>query len=433
MNIRKRIPLFIIFLFFLSCKKNNNTDIPSVQITSPSGLITYNVFDTIKIQAHVSDASNNLTAVNVCLTTNKSTPATANAPVTVTSNSMNFSLSYLINDIHLASGNYYVTVSASNGTNTGYAYEEIYINAVPLKRTAVYAITRSGTSTQAWKLDSALHSSLSITEPGNFIASDVNSYYQQLYMAAYDTGNVNAIGVPIGGNAWSVTGKNVVGPYFTNVYSYGDAAYVSFYNSGNGYLAYYNHAGVQQNLINVAAGYYPAKMLIWNNYIFVEEKNVAPPTENITLYYITGTGYQQASLPGPVIAMYGQDNDHIFVFGNNTSGSPYMQQYRISGNLFYSPISLPAAKLLSVAQVDANTYLLGFSNSTIYLYTWNPNNLTTFITGVNASHIRYDAATNVLVVTDNKIVNQYSYTGGGLMYSATLPDSVLDIQVLYNK
>ena len=428
----KRFFFLTFCVLFFACRKDNSIDTPTVQIFEPAGLQTFRVFDTLMVKGQVSDPQG-LQSINISLTNGQSVQVLPSVQVPVTSNNMNFTWPYILSDIHLASGQYYITVSASNGTNTKYAYQEIYVDAAPTIREAVYAITRNSAGVQTWILDSAFHVSAGSSLNGNYCSSDISSYYQQLYIAAYDSGNVNALTVPSGSPAWSLPGSNSSTPFFTNVYSYGDAAYVSYYS---GFIKYYDSKGVQQSVINVAAGYYPVKTFLWGKYLFVEEKTFSSSPENLTLYYSqSGAGYQQCSLPGPVVAMYGMDNDDVFIFGNQPSGSPYIEKYSISGNILYAPVLLPSARLLSAAQLNPGEFLAGFSNGTVYQYTYNPSNFLTFITGVNASHLRYDAVNNQLIVAAGKLVQEYncSISSATLLYSASMADSVLDVQVLFNK
>jgi len=429
----KRIFFITLCSLFFACKKDTNLDSPAIQISAPAGLQTFNVFDTINVQGHVSDADG-LKSLSISLTTGQSSTVLPSVQVPITSNSMTFNWPFILSDIHLASGPYYITVTASNGTNTSYAYQEIYVNAAPTKRLAVYALTRNSEGVRAWQLDSVFHVSGGAWVSSNYSASDISAYYQQLYIAPSDTGNVSAISVPSDATIWSVQGLYSAAPVFTNVYSYGNAAYVSFYVGG--YVKYFDHNGAQQMVVTTDLGYYPIKTCVWNNYLFVEEKSITSSTEDLVLYYAsTGVGYQQCALPGPVIAMYGMDNNDLFIFGNQTSGAPYMEEYNISGNLFYAPISLPNAKLLSVAQISSGSFLIGFNNGNVYQYTYNPSNFLTYISGVNASHIRYDAVNNQAVIASNNIVQEYNcgISSATLAYSATMPDSVLDVQILFNK
>jgi len=88
-----------------------------------------------------------------------------------------------------------------------------------------------------------------------------------------------------------------------------------------------------------------------------------------------------------------------------------------------------------VAQISSGSFLIGFNNGNVYQYTYNPSNFLSYISGVNASHIRYDAVNNQAVIASNNIVQEYNcgVSSGTLAYSATMTDSVLDVQILFNK
>ena len=129
----KRIPtvILLLFLFIFSCKKDNPIGYPSVQIVSPSGLNTFAVFDTITIKANVSDASH-LQLVTVYITNAQNEPVLPASVIPITGKSMSFTCRYALNNIHLSNGEYTIVVSASNGTNTQLAFQQIYIDAALL-------------------------------------------------------------------------------------------------------------------------------------------------------------------------------------------------------------------------------------------------------------------------------------------------------------
>lgn len=429
----KKITLFI-FLFvlgFYSCKKETTADYPTVTISSPYNQQTFNVFDNITIQAHISEGQT-LTSIQVYVANSTNTPVLPTVTVPVTSNTMDINLSYAINDIHLNGGAYYVVVAASNGTNQTTAFRQITITAVPEKRTAIYAITRNSSGLNAWKIDSVFHSSASITVAGDYSSSSVSSYYQQLYIAGYDSGSASAYSLPLGTLAWSIAGIISPTPYFTNVYSYNNTEYISYYS---GSIKNFDYHGNLLQTYTTLYDYYPQQTLIWNGYLIADEGYVGSSIEAelTTFYQSSGTLYQFTNLPGPLVSMFGFDNSHIMVFGNANTGSPYAEQYNIAGNIFYTPMTFPSARLLSVAQIDTNNYLLGFDNSTIYHYSYNPANLLPFINGINASCLRYDNLNNEVLVSSGNKVLDYNYSSGSLMNSTTLADSVMNIMILYNK
>lgn len=436
---RKRILFFSLLILIAGCKKDTSVDTPTVQISAPAGLQTFNVFDTVWVKAHVADPQG-LKSVTVYLANSNSIGVLPVVSMPITSNDMNITVPYILNDIHLASGTYYMTVKASNGTNTAVAFQQMNVNAAPTRRIAVYAVTRSGHNTEVWNIDSVLHVSGGNVISGDFSSSDVNSYYQELFIAAHDSGNVTAYSVLVFGTAWNVTGAYSIVPCFTNVYSYGDAAYVSFYNnSGDGYVNYYNHKGVLQVHIGDNPGFYAIKTLLWGKYLFVEEKDKSSSSENLVLYYPqSGLGYQQVALPGPVVAMFGMDNDDIFVLGNTPTGSAYIRQYSISINsITYSPYTLPNAKLLSAAPLNNVEFLAGFNNGIINEYVYSPTlNTIQYISAVNATCMRFDAVNSQLIVAAGSIVQEYNCgpTSGTFVASTTaFADSVKDVQILFNK
>jgi hypothetical protein len=156
------------------------------------------------------------------------------------------------------------------------------------------------------------------------------------------------------------------------------------------------------------------------------------------LYYPqSGLGHQQAALPGPVVAMFGMDNDHIFVLGNLNTGLAYIVQYTISTNTFYSPYTLPNAKLLSAASLNNVEFLAGFNNGIINEYIYNPTlNTIQYISGVNATSMRYDAVNGQLVVAAGNLVQEYNCGATqGTFVASTIAFSgnVLDVQILFNK
>ncbi|HSY76715.1 MAG TPA: Ig-like domain-containing protein, partial [Bacteroidia bacterium] len=346
---RSIIVALIVGIAFISCKKDNNIGSPTVQITAPASNAVFKVFDTIVIKAHVSDAVS-LQSVTVYMVNNQNIPVLPTATIPITSNNMSFTCPYEISDVHLSTGYYNIVVRAYNGTNATLAYQQIYINAAPKLRERIFALTRNSSGVHVLKIDtSSFNVSNLYTLSGDYSSSDISSYYQQLYIGAADSGNVNTLTMPAGSPAWNVTGLITPTPYFTNVYSYGDAVYVSEYL---GFIKCYTHLGPVTNSITIAAGNYPIKTYVWGSYLFAEEKNIGSLTRNLVLYYTgSGKGFEQAGLSGPVVAMYGMDNNDVYIFGNQNAGGGYLTLFNVSGNTFYSPLTLPAGNILSVTQI----------------------------------------------------------------------------------
>ncbi|MGP8216108.1 MAG: Ig-like domain-containing protein [Bacteroidia bacterium] len=428
---RNTLLYLLIVASFLSCKKNNEPDSPVVQILAPSGLSVYSVFDTILVKAHISDAVN-LQSVAVSVDDSQQVQVLPAVTVPITSNNMTFICPYVINNIHLASGKYTIVVGANNGTNVTLGFRQIYINAAPTVREGIFAITRNSSGLHILKIDTNFNISPVYTLSGDYSSSDISSYYQQLYIGAADSGNINVLSsMPSVSLAWGITGYIAPNPCFTNVYSYADAVYISEYS---GYIKYYNSSGVLESSITITSGYYPIKTSVWSNYLFAEEQSISSPARNFVLYNMPiNQGFEQNSLPGPVVAMFGMDNNNLFVFGNQSSGGAYLQLFNISYNIFSSPVTLPTGNMLSATQINAQTYLMGFDNGIIYQYTYNPYSFAVCINGVTASRLQFDYADNEIIAASGENVYEYSYPSLKLFHTANTQDSVLNVLILYNK
>ncbi len=434
------ILFFGLILGLYSCHKDSGSDYPKVLISSPYSMEYFNVPGTIQVTGSASD-SKTLTSVTVYLATSLNSPVEQVVQLPVTSNNMNVSCAYTLNDIHLASGKYYMTITTSNGTNVSSAFQEVYVTGVPVKRMAIYAFTRNSSGVHAWGIDSVFNVSptLSYTVSGDYSSSDVNSYYGQLYIAGHDSGNVNvsSIDVPYPPqSAWNILGSVSPSPYFTNIYCMGDNEFISYANLG--YVKCYNHKGVEQTTYNTYSGDYPIKTLAWLGFVFIEEKSISSQSENIWTFYEGSSVKQQNSLPaGSVVALWGYDNNDIFIFGNRSSGGAYIQFYNFSNSTFYTP-SIPLTsygQLLSVVQINANNYLMSFDNGNIIHYSYATNNFVPYITGITASTVRYDSIDNQVIASSGNIVNAYNYglSSATLTNSVTISDSVRDVRILFNK
>jgi len=290
--LRNRFVIFLIIIVFFSCKKNGNNGSPAVQITNPTGSPTYSVFDTIHVKAHVSDA----------------------VALQSAGKDFSFTCPYVLSNIHLATGAYTIVVRAYNGTNATLGYQKININAAPTIRTGIFAVTRNSGGVHVLKIDTSFNVSTLYTQTGDYSSSDISSYYQQLYIGAADSGNVNTLTMPNGIPSWGVTGIVSLSPCFTNVYSNGNTVYISEYL---GLIKYYNSLGALATVFNVTTGNYPIKTCFWSNYLFAEIKNIGSTARNLVVYYTgSGTGFEQSALPGAVVNMFGKDNNDLYVFGN---------------------------------------------------------------------------------------------------------------------
>lgn len=422
--------VFALTVLLYACKKEEDTIPPVVNISSPYDNQYFSVHDTMSVSASVSDETG-LKSVSVVLVNENLVPVQQVREVQVNNKEMQFTLQEVIYDIYLESGVYYIRIAASDGYNTTNDYRQVNITAAPRERKGIIFTSNDASSVSVFAADNALAITPKIVLPGDYSASAVNSYYQDLYVAGKYSGKVNAVSMTANSVKWNIPVIQGSVPYFTNVYNDGNYSYVSYYD---GNLRGYDHNGVLRYTATAAQNFYPVKSLHHEEYIITEQHDKTSPVRKLVVYYATnGTGKQETSLLSQdVKELYSKDADNVFVFGNNGSQG-VIEIYSMSGNGFWSPHTLPTGRLLSVTQVDSNTYLIGHENNIVYKFQYLPLSLTSFINGVTANAIEYDPVMNQVVVADNNNLRLFNYANGGLIGSVAHTDTIEAVHVWYNK
>lgn len=414
-----------------SCRKDKgDSSPPEIVISNPFDGQQFSEGDTVQVDFSISD-NNSVSTITVTLVDANLSPALPSLTVSPTSANASYTVLYPLNDIHLNSGLYYISVGASDGYNSLSKYRKVNISASPKKRVEYYFVTHPNVNlVQVSRLDTMFVQSPYYQVTGDLSNSDISSYNQCIYTAGSLTGKVNAINTGIPALRWSLPVFVSSSPYFEYVYNTGTMTYVSFYS---GLIKGYDASGGQRFLATVNNGFYPVKLFLHNGSIVTETRDVSSSARKIILYQAsTGAGLQECGLNQDVISFNTLDNDNILTLGNN-AGQGMMEIYQVSTNGFWSPHVIPAGKILSVAEIDPDTYLIGHSNGTIYRYTYSNNSLITYMTGVTASHISYDDVNQELLVSQNNLIKQFDYSSAALLNNVNVTDSVYGLHILFNK
>ncbi len=418
----------LVSLFSSGCKKKEEGSPPTVQYHTPLENATYTVFDNIQISAHVYSATA-ITDLKIGIVNDQMVPVMSTIPLSPVTH---IAFTYNIYDIHLTSGTYYVWISATNADNLDVnAYQKISISEAPKKRKAVYVITKlSSSQLGLTKADSVLNSQQQVGSfNGDFSGSAISSWHQQLYLAGNYTGDHRAIELAGHSIKWSVPYIGSSNPYFTGVSSDEKSNYLSYFG---GQVKALDQNGSTRYFTTPSGGYYPLKSFVSGSYLLQEQKDYTSSQRKLVVYYSSsGVGKQETLIPETVTELFTKDADNVYLFGN-ASGQAKMEIYTVSGNSFWNR-TLPAGTLAAATQVNSDTYLLAYTNGTIYKYTYSNNSLITWLSGVNAVKLRYDEVNGEVCIAELKKLSSYDLNSSGLKKTLTVPDTILDMHILFNR
>ncbi|MCW3104401.1 MAG: hypothetical protein JWO09_2841 [Bacteroidetes bacterium] len=423
---------FLMLAALFSCKKETDEAGPEVSFHTPFDNQSFMVYDNVPVSASISDESK-ITSVSVTLVDVNHIPVHTSVSTSVTSPSMTLSLSYPLDNIHLESGSYALLITASDGKNDSHTYQPILITAVPKALKKVFVATStSAFQTSLYSIDSTFSSmSLYNSYSGDFIGTSASSYYQQVYLCGNYTGNFSGISLATNAIKFTVAPAVSASPYFTGYYSEDKKNYVARYDET---VKGYNYTGNIVYNATANAGYFVRKMTMNNGYLVAEEKSKTSAGKLIVSFYSTGTPEQQVAISQDVVAFCEKDDHSVFVFGND-AGQAVIQLYDRMNNTVWNPYpyALPAGSILSALKIDADTYLFGHSNGTIYKYQYLSGSITTYLSGYTALQLKYDELNNDVYIAEANLLTAVDYPSKTVMHAVPSAENIYDFSFLYNR
>ncbi|MCX6312886.1 MAG: hypothetical protein NT084_14780 [Bacteroidetes bacterium] len=421
---------FFIFSFlFFSCKKSHDEEMPIINIVSPVNGFQGNVNGLIHVNIHVSD-NMALENMHVQLVNTSMIPVLPMVSLTPSGKSYDAVFDYSINNFRITSGNYYLEVDVSDGTNTARAYINIYVNGIPKALNGFFAATIPTPGTvDVYKCDTSWTASLFSSAPSDFTDIAVSDYWQQVYVNGSFSGPLKA--TSIDGSTFGFSISSIVGsvPYWGPL-SVKDSRLWVTYRALNQFKSL-DQLGSSNFTGNSDFGFYPKHILQNENRIFIEQKDISSSNVRMVVFSTAGGGLQETPMGVDAIEMFAKDVDNVYVIGNSL-GQGHILLYDFLTNGFWEPISLPVGTTTSATQIDANTLLIGMSNGSIYKFTYNPVGLLTWTSGINPTQIRYDEVNAEIYAAEGTNVKIYNLNPFSLQRTVLLPDSVRDLELWHN-
>jgi hypothetical protein len=422
--------LISIFFLISACKKDKDAVMPVIVINTPSENQIFTALDTIQITATIEDETA-LVQIDATVCDYNKVPILATVTIVPDDKEITIQIPYALNDINLESGNYYLWIKAFDGTNTASKYRSIQISAAPRELKYIYIMSIFNSTTvrlQRKAVGGNLENLIDIT--GDLSATASSSKFQLVAVCGNIYGDLNVYNVPSGALQWSIpVVSDPPFPYFESISIYNEIFYCSFYN---GFIKAYNNAGTQVFSANTSTGSFPGVVFANTDYVFADEDFYSGTERFFSVYYSdNGTLRQQISTDYIITNIFQKDEDNIFIFGNQ-GGQGIIRLYSISANGTWEPHTLPAGMITDVVQIDENDYIISLESG-LYKYQYDMNSLTTYLPGVNASKIKYDAVNSDIYAVQGNTINIYDYSSHALISNITASDSIAGFELLYNK
>ncbi len=412
-----------------SCKRDKDNEAPNITVSKPYENQQFSVYDTITIKAIIGDETV-VEQVDFTITDDNKVPVQPTTSLFFSQKDVSITSYIHITNKNLSSGNYYLWIRATDGTNIRNKYIRIFIYELERKLDQVFVFGYADTTTiNVYTLDSNILIK-AFDYHSDYCATAINSEFGILYSCGKFYGNLFAFNTSDYSTLWGIpVVSNPPFPFFNDIFYCNKLLYTSFYN---GFVRGYDLNGSVKYAAIAPNNIIPDKIYAKGNFLFCDHSLVSGSNRIFGLYYlVSGASKQQISSTMKVVTISEQSNNSIFVFGNeNYQGKIYL--YDIDGNGWWESHPVPSGSIFDVAVIDNNNFLIAHTNG-IYHYDYSMNSLTLFKAGNAFSKIKFDSVSQELYVVSGNEIIVYNYPDGTFFKSYSIPNQILDFQLLYNK
>lgn len=422
--------IFIALMLLFSCRKKTTDVPPVITVSSPTHNQSFTVPDSVRIGVLVSD-NNVVKTISISLhqyNTDKKVLQSLN----FSPNQKEYKVNafFPLNDIYLEGGNYYFRITASDGVLSSTEYVNVFIGEAPQMFTGAYIFSQSGNNLKVDYMNTQYAVSPFATYASDYGHSAGNLYGQYLHSMGKNSGKLVALRVSDAQEAWSVPfGASFPTLFFEKMHYANKLLYVGF---SEGMIRAYNTNGGVERAFLSAQGFKPSHILYAGEHLITEQKQIVGQGSKIAAYYTFSSALrQELSMQGSVAALFEINANEILVVANEGVNSR-IWVYNIAHNQLYSQKTISGKTCKSAVYVGNDTYLLGLGND-VQSYHLPGNTLLTYLSGVAADDMQYEAYSNRLYLVSGTQVRVYDYSAVSLLHTHTNATTIRAVQLMYNR
>lgn len=417
----------LVITIFHGCK-DKDEQFPSVFVSQPSNGTSYQVYDTVTVVYSATDETK-LTSVIGQLLDQNQIPIGPQAIAEINGNSNSGSFQLPISDKLTPSGTYFVMVKAFDGTNEQREFVQIYINALPKKRRAIYAATHAQADAIIWRIDSLFQQTELWRSAGqDVLGLHVNSLEDKLSIVGNYSTNLRTYSLASSTVVW----EDQTFPLsqtlrYTFIHGFENTVYCSLYDRE---LRGYNSSG--SLILNRPTTDYRPEVIHANSTFLLVEMNMIGDDRHFIYVYNRSTQalLWQNEFPMDIIAICPLQQDEVLLFGND-NGQARVFHFDIATNGFWEPRQLPIGEILDAVKMEGSQFAISHEDG-IYAYTYSPNYLNLIKPGNLYQDICFDVDNGTIVAATSNMVEQLTINGQNVG-SISLSDSVVSVDIHYTR
>ena len=401
----KNIILIISLIFILvSCKKEEDTNPPIIQITTPSTNSYFSVEDTIQVTAEISD-NEIITSVSVYILNDQAQNISGIQSFTVNAQKFSLNATIILDDIRIESGSYNIVVSANDEFNNKKSYRDISLTSVNKKLEKILLVTSDQTNTYIFEEDLTKSFAQKYIYTGLLCDAEINSYYNSLLLLS-KSGDLISLNTENYQEFWRNSNLNNP-PYEYNGTLLIDDYLVYTSQKNNSIAAYSYDNFVKKTSISENTQNNSNLFCIKNDYIIGNSYSNGIGVNKIEKYYYT-TGAYQTSINlnyEPIEFLPSYDNS-ILIFGNSAQDASISAFYLLY-NTLQERYSFANENIIAACKISDKTFIVS-TNQNTYMFDAESQNTYILQASYSPTNIFYEETNNLVYCTLNNEVKIFT-------------------------
>jgi hypothetical protein len=423
--------LFIIFVLFQACAKDEVQDVPEVRFLLPVENDQFTYGDTIEIAVDVKSVSP-IRNINISIVDEHLSPVFDNHAYTALNGTQGGRLHYAI--IHnlqfIPAGNYQIMLRVENEKELKHKYQPITILSPMRELLGAAVISKTPNHVNVWHFDQNYQKSQKASMQGDYGGSAYIPFHNRMVLSAKVQGDYTMWDYMTGDTILNFRAKaNPPFPYFTGVGIFDNKVSAQFYS---GSFTMYNYAGKTVMTVHTTSGYWVRDVFdTGENFVSIEYDKSSQDKRLVTHLGETGMNYSYYVLQGPVVsALPFEDKD--FILFSNYNGGGQIELFIWDNNATTRPVSYHGPEFIDAVQIAPKQYYL-LTAGTVKWFRYQDGSITDLINiqGVSPIKIRVDELSGKIWIADTQGFRVYS-KNGQLIHDQRLSEQVLNLHLIYN-
>jgi hypothetical protein len=396
MAYRFRAFLILIIIGFTGCKKEKDTNSPSVHIHSPNEGATFFYYNLISVGAHVTD-DRTIEKIDIDIVDAANRIYLSADDIFPGTGKYDVQLNIAHENLYLETGTYYVRVTADDGENVTTEFREIQLFEAPRVLIKTMAMRENGTSSVAdslnngssypWFQLSALAFPMFNSRTKELIASEND----QNRMVVYDF----SLGMPVNLNSFDLISGATVTAGATD-----QETRENYFGLSNGEIVKYGSTGFQ--MMGSSIGKVIRHLLITDEWIYGVVSPLADPAGSEMHVWNKQTGSFIQSLPIGFdvrgITEAGNE-DELFIAGNSSNEAVFRKYFRSSNGINDVFSFYESSPIIAFEEGSENNFYAAHENGVAYYV----NNMQSYQlnNSISAQDIAYEPLNSRVYVTSS--------------------------------